>query len=218
VNLRVVVALSVCAFASALAAVVPASAQTTLLVPTPIAPVVPVGAAGRSLGDAYRSIVSVREANPAAAQAANFQYVIARQRLAAGDVSGALAASALAQSLASSPAAMPLAARNAAASLPYAPSGVGVPGIGTLRSAPLGPTGTTPATAPVPLAGGPLSMQLLVARNEIDLAERLTRGDLTVAKARYRAALDAYQSGDAARSNAAANDAYRRAARYLESP
>lgn len=142
-------------------------------------------------------------ANPAAAQQAAFAYAQALQRARAGDVSGALAASAHAQATAleAGRGVLPLPA------VPLGPAPLGVP-----------PTGVTPPTAGVPIvddAGAVLSPELLAARNEIALASELTRRPLDAAKAHYRRALDAYQSGNAARARHEARAAFDAAADAL---
>lgn len=147
-------------------------------------------------------------ANPAAAQQAAFAYAQALQRARAGDVSGALAASAHAQATAleAGRGVLPLPA------VPLGPAPLGVPTTGVPQ------TGVTPPTAGVPIvddAGAVLSPELLAARNEIALAAELTRRPLDAAKAHYRRALDAYQSGNAARARHEARAAFDAAADAL---
>ena len=82
----------------------------------------------------------------------------------------------------------------------------------------LAPTGVTPATNGVPIVdngGQVLSADLLIARNEIDLAEEITHKPLDAAKAHYRKALNAYESGNGDRSRAEARSAFDAAANVL---
>ncbi len=157
-------------------------------------------------------------ANPAAAQQAAFAYAQALQRARAGDVSGALAASAHAQATAleAGRGLLPL----PAVPLAQPPPGVPTTGVPTSGVPPTGvmPTGVTPPTAGVPIvddAGAVLSPELLAARTEIALASELTRRPLDAAKAHYRRALDAYQSGNAARARHEARAAFDAAADAL---
>ena len=152
-------------------------------------------------------------ADPAAAQQAAFAYAQALQRARAGDVSGALAASAHAQATAleAGRGVLPLPA------VPLRPAPPGVPTTGVPQTG-VTATGVTPPTAGVPIvddAGAVLSPELLAARNEIALASELTRRPLDAAKAHYRRALDAYQSGNAARARHEARAAFDAAADAL---
>ncbi|MBC5800985.1 MAG: hypothetical protein GIW94_13600 [Candidatus Eremiobacteraeota bacterium] len=143
--------------------------------------------------------------SPAAAQQAEFAYAQALQRARAGDVSGALAASAHAQATALE--------AGRGASLPTVPLPPAEPPTTVVP-----PTGVTPPTAGVPIvddAGAVLSPELLAARNEIELASELTHRSLDTAKAHYRRALDAYQSGNAVRARHEARAAFDAAADAL---
>jgi hypothetical protein len=175
------------------------------LVPPPL-PTTPLG---RSLSGAYGAIVRANAANPAGAQAANFAYVQALQRARMGDVSGALAAAHIAAATAMSPGIAPqlLAPANPAPGpLPVAPARPGE-----------NSGGVFPSTAGVPIVenGVALEPDLVVARQEIDLAGQLSRRNLDGAKAHYRAALDAYVSGNAARARSEARAAFEAAADAL---
>jgi hypothetical protein len=165
----------------AIVAAAPAAAQILPLVSTIPAPPFPAGPVSQSLGGAYRAIVRAGLTNPSAAERASFLYAQARERARRGDVAGALASSAAAQAAAGSPASR--------AVVPLTPSeALPAPGL--------------PPTLSVPLAdsAAALPADLLVARNEIELAERLhAPGSLDEAKRRYRSALDAYLSGNAAK-------------------
>ena len=82
----------------------------------------------------------------------------------------------------------------------------------------LAPTGVTPPNNGVPIVdsgGEVLSADLLVARNEIALASQNSRLPLDTAKRHYRAALDAYESGNATRSRTEARAAFDAAADVL---
>ena len=156
---------------------------------------------GRSLSGAYGAIVRAGTANPSAAAAANFAYVQALQRARMGDVSGALAAAHIAQATAMAPAARPeqfAPATPYPAPLPVAPARPGQNAAGVF-----------PTTAGVPIveSGVPLSPDLVVAKQEIDLAGQISRRNLDGAKAHYRAALDAYVSGNAERARTEARAA-----------
>ncbi len=167
-------------------------------------PPLPTTPLGRGLTGAYGAIVRAGSANPAAAAAANFAYVQALQRARMGDVSGALAAAHTAQAMAMTPAASPpLAATPYPGPLPVAPARPGQNAAGVF-----------PSTAGVPIVenGVPLSPSLVVARQEIDLAGQISRGNLDGAKAHYRAALDAYVSGNAQRAQTEARAAFDAAA------
>ncbi len=194
-----------------LAAVVPAAAQTRPVVPPPLLPAPPLATSplGRGLSGAYGAIVRAGTANPAAAQQANFAYVQALQHARMGDVSGALAAAHTAQALAGSPAREPqllLPALPPAAPIPVAPARPG-------ESA----GGVFPSTGGVPIIenGVPLAPDLVVARQEIELAGSISRRPLDAAKTHYRAALDAYVSGNAARAHAEARAAFDAAANVI---
>ena len=183
----------------------PALAQTAAAPrPNLPAPPLPTSALGRSLSNAYNSIVRVGATNPGAAQQASYKYAQALQRARAGDVSGALAASGQAQAQALT--ATPPVQRVAPLSAPPVPTTV------------LAPTGVIPPNNGVPIVdsgGEVLSADLLVARNEIDLAGRNSSLPLDTAKRHYRAALDAYESGNATRSRAEARAAFDAAADVL---
>lgn len=189
----------------------PASAQSSPPAappprPLPAAPPLPTSPLGRSLSNAYQAIVRTGVSNPAAAQQAEFAYAQALQRARAGDVSGALAASAHAEAAA-------LEAGRGAFSLPSVPLAPPQPPTTVVP-----PTGVTPPTAGVPItgdAGAVLSPELLAARNEIELASELTHRSLDTPKAHYRRALDAYQSGNAARARREARAAFDAAADAL---
>lgn len=138
--------------------------------------------------------------DPAAAERASFLYAQARERAARGDASGALAAAASAQALAG--------ARSAAPLPTLAPQ--------------IQPGGAAGALVPPSLAAsaglpetGLLPAGLLAARNEIELAERIGHAPLTEAKAHYRSALDAYLSGNAARSRVEAKASFDLAAEVI---
>jgi len=145
-------------------------------------------------------------ANPAAAQQAAFAYAQALQRARTGDVSGALAASAHAQATA-------LEAGRGVPPPPAVPLG---PAQSPTTVVP--PPGVTPSTSGVPIVedgGAILSPELLAARNEIALASELTHRSLDAAKAHYRRALDAYQSGNAVYARHEARAAFDAAADAL---
>jgi hypothetical protein len=135
--------------------------------------------------------------------------VQALQRARMGDVSGALAAAHVAQATAMSPGIAPQI---------LAPA---TPAPGPLPVAPARPGqnsgGVFPSTAGIPIVenGVPLEPDLVVARQEIDLAGQLSRRNLDDAKAHYRAALDAYVSGNAARAHSEARAAFDAAADAL---
>ena len=184
-------------------------AQTIPAVRPLVPPPLPTTPLGRSLTGAYGAIVSAGSRNPAAAAQANFAYVQALQRARMGDVSGALAAAHIAQATAQSPAVAPqllLPATPAPAPVPVAPARPG-------QNA----GGVFPSTGGVPIVenGAPLSPDLVVAEQEIDLAGRLSRRNLDGAKAHYRAALDAYISGNAVRARTEARAAFDAAADAL---
>ena len=147
----------------------------------------PISPVARQLNNAYRAIVTTRTVNPIAAQNASFAYAQARQQARIGNTSGALAAAATAQAQALSGAALavPLAATTAAT-----------------------PASSVPRGVPIVENGPPLSADLIVARNEIAIAEDVSRASLSRAKQHYRAALDAYESGDQARSLSEARAAF----------
>ncbi len=181
----------------------PLQAQTAARPNFP-APPLPTTPVGRSLSNAYHSIVRAEVSNPAAAQQASYKYVQALQRARAGDVSGALSASgqAQAQVLTGVPRAQPVQPLTA----PQVPTTV------------LAPTGVTPPENGVPIVdsgGEVLTADLLVARNEIDLAQSITHKPLGAAQLHYRKALDAYESGNAARSRVEARSAFDAAADVL---
>ncbi|GAC1545811.1 MAG: hypothetical protein NVS3B16_15620 [Vulcanimicrobiaceae bacterium] len=142
----------------------------------PAAPITPVG---RGLAAAGGAIDGVRAAEPATAQRAAALYLRAQQQSATGDVAGALASAALARAAALAPAvtaglapALPLAAAPAA----FASRGV-----------------------PLAVAGAPLPLELLGAREAIERAAVARHGSgLELAKSRYRRALDALLSGNLA--------------------
>lgn len=186
----------------------PAAAQTLPrpALPPLAAPPLPTSPLGRSLSGAYGAIVRAGTANPSAAAAANFAYVQALQRARMGDVSGALAAAHIAQATALAPAVSPqqlLPATPYPAPLPVAPARPGQNAAGVF-----------PSTAGVPIveAGVPLSPNLVVAKQEIELAGQISRANLDGAKAHYRAALDAYVSGNAERARSEARAAFDAAA------
>ncbi len=169
-------------------------------------PPIPATPLGRSLSGAYGAIVRAGTANPAAAQQAQFSYVQALQRARMGDVSGALAAAHTAEATAMTPAVSPqmlLPATPVPGPLPVAPPRPGQ-----------NQAGVFPSTAGVPIVenGVPLAPDLVAAQQEIGLAGQISRGSLDAAKAHYRAALDAYVSGNAARSHAEARAAFDAAA------
>ena len=123
-----------------------------------------------------------------------------------GDVSGALAAAHIAQATAMAGAgsvALPGPATPYPAPLPVAPARPGTNAAGVF-----------PSTAGVPIIenGVPLSPNLVVAKQEIDLAGQISRSNLDGAKAHYRAALDAYVSGNAERARTEARAAFDAAA------
>ena len=163
----------------------------------------------RSLAGAYGAIVRAGTTNPAAAAQANFAYVQALQRARRGDVAGALAAAHIAQATAQAPSVSPQLLQ---AATPYpapAPVAPARPGQST--------GGVFPSAAGVPIIenGVPLSPDLVAARQEIDLASQISRRSLDGAKAHYRAALDAYVSGNAERAHSEARAALDAAADAL---
>lgn len=162
------------------------------LVPTLPAPPFPAGPVSQSLNGAYRAIL---RADAGAAQRASFLYAQARERAQRGDVAGALASAAAAQAAAGSPSSRP--------------------GIAPLQAGTLGGNAVTPPTTDVPIVDSAalLPADLLVARNEIELTERVRPGaSLDEAKRRYRNALDAYLSGNAAKAAAEARASFDSAA------
>ncbi len=186
-----------------IAPILPATAGPTAgSVPLPPPPPVPAGPVARSIGDAYRAIVTAAPANPAAAQQASFLYAQARERAARGDYAGALAAADSAQALARSRPATVLAP-------------VVTPGAFSSGSAPSGPAVAAPGSAAAVPDAGLLPGDLLAARNEIELAERIGHASLAAAKARYRNALNAYLDGNAARSHSEARASFDLAAEVL---
>lgn len=159
----------------------PVVAQIAPIVTTIPAPPVPGGPLSQSLNGAYRAILHAGTLNPAAAQQASFLYAQARERAHRGDLSGALASAAAAAATAGAPANAAIAAQAA-----------------TTQAA-----SVTPPAAALPIVDSAalLPADLLVARNEIELAERVRPGaSLDEAKRRYRSALDAYLSGNAAKA------------------
>jgi hypothetical protein len=146
------------------------------------------------LSGAYGALARATTTNPAAAAQAKFAYAQALQRARMGDVAGALAAAHTAQATAQSPAGAPQ------ANLPATPA-----------PAPL-PVAAAPAGVPIVENGVPLAPDLVVAKQEIDLAAEISRRNLDGAKAHYRAALDAYVSGNAGRARTEARAAFDAAA------
>ncbi|MDQ2858375.1 MAG: hypothetical protein M3R53_06950 [Candidatus Eremiobacteraeota bacterium] len=181
---------------AALAQSAPVAAAPLPVLPVLPAPPLPTGPLGRSLSGAYGAIVRAGATDPAAAQRAEFLYADARQRALRGDTSGALASANAAQ----------------AAALSRQPVFVTPAETNVLAA------GTVPRESPA-LAGGAsaaLPADLLVARNEIELGDRLHAGSsLESAKRRYRRALDAYLSGDAANAHREARAAFDLAADVL---
>jgi hypothetical protein len=171
----------------------PVSAQIAPIVTTLPAPPVPGGPLSQSLNGAYRAILHAGTVNPGAAQQASFLYAQARERALRGDVSGALASAAAAQATAGVPARAAIAA---------------------LQSTTEAASVTPPAAAlPIVDSAALLPADLLVARNEIELAEKVRPGaSLVEAKRRYRSALDAYLSGNAAKSASEARASFDAAA------
>jgi len=170
---------------------------------TPAAPIVPAppparGPLSQSLNGAYRAIVNAAPNDPGAAARASFLYADARERARRGDVSGALASAAAAWAEALAPSAPRVLAP--AVPLPYAPA---------VQPAPA-------AAAPLAAEAASLPADLLVARNELLLAERLQPGaSLAGAKRCYRSALDAYLGGNAEREAAQARAAFDLAAEAI---
>jgi len=133
---------------------------------------------GRALWGSSRAIEAARTADPAAAQRAYAFDLRARQQVAAGDVSGALASAALAQS----------AALTGAASNGLPPAQPFAAPAGSFPEVPLARTGVV------------LPGELLAARTAIERATATGHdSSLGPAKAHYRRALDAYLTGDLAR-------------------
>ena len=195
--------LTVLVLACALGLPSAARAQSVPVAPAPLPPLpvlpgppLPTGALGRSLAGAYGAIVRAGATDPAAAQRAEFLYAEARQRALRGDVSGALASANAAQAAALS--------QRPALLAPAEPNVL--------------PAGSVPREPPILSGGGAAALppDLLVARNEIALADRLhAGGSLDAAKRRYRRALDAYLSGNAASSHREARAAFDLAADVL---
>ena len=158
--------------------------SSTPLGPTPFTPLLPgpplpLGPLGRGLAGAYGAVEAARASDPAAAQQAAGLYLQAQLQARNGDVSGALATAAAARAAA----VMALPATRLTPAIPLAAPRVPASGI--------------------PLVGGTgfLPTELLRARDAIARAELMRHGSaLAQAKERYRSALDAYFSGDAARA------------------
>lgn len=173
-------------------------------------PGIPGGPLARSLYNANQAIVRANAAglqNASGALQAQYYFLQAQLKAAAGDMAGALAAAALAQSAANSSGAGNTTLRPALSTIPQLPAGA-FPGPSDYA-----PTDTVPNARPIPLADDLLPADLLVARNEIELAENMHAGaDLAKAKLRYRSALNAYLSGNAARARADARASFDAAA------
>jgi len=180
----------------ALGALVPLAASAQMIAPIPGPPPVPAGPTSLAINNAYQALVRAGVSNPALAQQANFAYQMALVRYRAGDYRSALASAALASAIAgSASSATPL-----VAPLP-------LPQIGNTTVFP--PTGTQVESHALPgVAGAVPPPQLLLARNEIELAATEGRGSLDAAKAHYRAALDAWLNGDATHALEQARTAY----------
>ncbi len=131
----------------------------------------------RQLVNAYRAVIAAPSS--LGALNANAAYITALQAAARGDRSGALAAAAAAQAAALSPGQAPL-----PGPLPLAPLAVS-----PLRMFPIVSGEAAAASDP----------ELGSAANEIAIASESGSGGpvLDAAKKHYRAALDAFQSGDA---------------------
>ena len=188
---------------SAIAATPPIVAIPLPVLAPPALPTTPVG---RSLAGAYGAIVTAGARDPFAAQEASFAYTRALQQARVGNVAGALAAANEARAEALSGAAPGL-----------------VPPIAPIVPQPFAGDGASPNVPPalgVPLVAGgvPLSPDLENARDEIGLASREHGRNLTVARAHYRRALDAYVSGDAATSRVEARAAFDAAASGVPAP
>jgi hypothetical protein len=144
-------------------------------VPPP--PPIAAGPVSRQLVNAYRAVLTAPSS--LGALNANAAYIAALQAAARGDRSGALAAAAAAQAAALSPGQAPL-----PGPLPLAP-----PAAAPVRAFPLVSGEAAAASDP----------ELGRAANEIAIASESGSGGPTLdaAKGHYRAALDAFQSGDA---------------------
>jgi TolA-binding protein len=209
----------------------PAAAQLVPLpMPPPPAPPLPTGNVQRSLSAAFGAISAATAQNPAAAQQANFLYQSALQRYRAGDFAAAAAEANAARALAAgtTPTLLaPVAAAGSAAGAGtsgqpgFLPPGPGVPGAGqpgALHAATGSPGAAQARTLnPVDHPGG-LPDDLLRARNEIELAAELDGPLLEEAKKHYRAALDAYLSGDRAKELREAGASFALAEQVLEKP
>jgi len=198
-------ALAGSAFAFALAsAPALAGVHGGLIVPNP--PPVPRGPVAAQLNDAYRAVIGAT--SPYAALDADAAYVQALQAAARGDRAGALAAAAAAQARAIEGSALgtPLQA------LPLPLTAQQLPAAELGHPSDFAPTGTTPPAHNVPIvatgAGG--DHEIGMAQSEIAIAQAgVAAGSrlLDLAKTHYRAALDAYYDGNAAKANAEARTA-----------
>ncbi|MBD5605573.1 MAG: hypothetical protein IAI48_10865 [Candidatus Eremiobacteraeota bacterium] len=175
-------------FVLATARTADAGVHAGLYVPPP--PAVPAGPVAAALTNAYRATIGA--APGPSALAANVAYLRAVQAASRGDRSGALAAAAEAQARALSVAPLPAA--------------VALPSSGEAFAAP--PTQGIPiVSAGLGAAGDP---DLGRASNQIAIAEQSAGGRIALdrAKAHYRAALDAYVDGNAAKTKREADAAF----------
>ncbi len=218
---------SACAVSSA----VPAEAQVVPLpMPPPPRPPLPTGGVQRALGGAFGAITSVTPTNPAVAQQANFLYQSALERYRAGDFAAAAAEADAARAIAGGAGTTPT---------PLQPNSPAV-NLGTVGAGATGQYGT-PAGSQVPIPPGAgsgepgqpttatnhpreqiaaptLPDDLLQARNEIELAGVLDGPQLEEAKRHYRAALNAYLSGDRKTERREAGASFAQAEQVLERP
>jgi TolA-binding protein len=192
--------------------------------PPPPAPPLPTGSVQRSLSGAFGAISAATATNPGAAQQANFLYQSALQRYRAGDLAAAAAEANAARGLAAGTTPTLLAPATGTAANPPQPGTLLPPFTGAAQAgaaaagAPTQPGVAQSRTPNLADEAAALPDNLLRARNEIELAAELDGPLLEEAKKHYRAALDAYLSGDRAKEGREAGASFGLAEQVLEKP
>jgi hypothetical protein len=171
----------------------PAQSVPPLLPPQPVSA---TGPTGRVLGTAYSAISRATVLDPAAATQATFAYRSAVARLRMGDAAGARAEAARAMAIASA-------------------ADQGVPASSLPAESMAAPGGVFPSLAAASREPALLEAALPASVRQARMAvlrAAACGADTTKASAHLRDAIDAYVSGDAARTNAEARAATQAAA------